>query len=51
MIQDTDSVANTVVARGASNVLWAWERGQVTGDEAMESIQRLFERYRDLYRL
>lgn len=51
MIQTANSTANAVVAGGASNVLWAWERGQVTGDEAMESIQRLFEGYRKTYML
>lgn len=39
------------VAGGASNVLWAWERGQVTGEQAMESIQRLFADYREEFGL
>lgn len=46
MMQTRNATANTVVAGGASNVLWAWERGQVTGEQAMEAIQRLFAAYR-----
>lgn len=41
-----NTAINEAVAGGASNVLWAWERGQVTGEQAMHSIRRLFEDYR-----
>lgn len=51
-MQQTDNPhVNAYVAGGASNVLWAWERGGVTGDEAMEAIQRVFADYREEYGL
>lgn len=50
-MQTENSRLNAAMAGGASNVLWAWERGQVTGTEAMASIQRLFADYREEYQL
>lgn len=46
MMQTRNATANTVVAGGASNVLWAWEQDQIDGEEAMQNIQRLFAAYR-----
>lgn len=46
MWQDSNPTANRAVAGAVSNVLWAWERGQVDSDAAMQSIQMVFSGWR-----
>jgi hypothetical protein len=47
-------IADSLVAGRAANVLYAWEQGQVTGEEAMQALQRVFaspEGLREVYLL